>query len=301
MKYTLNQLKIFHIVVKMKSISRAAEELNLTQPAVSIQIKKLQDQFEIPLIEIIGRKVFITDFGKSIAGVSQVLLDDINLINETVSNYKGVLTGKLSISLVSTAKYVMPYFLEGFMRKYPNVELDIDVTNKGKVVKSLENNECDFALVSVLPTTIHLNSIPLLENELHLVGSQKMSDTINSPEQLANQTLIFRENGSATRNAMEEYLSTNNVTGYKKMVLVSNEAVKQAVQAGLGYSLMPVIGLRDSIKLKRIKTLSLPGLPITTMWNLVYDKQKRLSPAAKALIEYLMEEKENIVKTNFNF
>jgi DNA-binding transcriptional LysR family regulator len=301
MKYTLNQLKIFHTVVMEKSISRAAEKLHLTQPAVSIQIKKLQDQFEIPLTEIIGRRVFITDFGKSIAQVCETLLENTDLIAQTVSQYKGVLTGTIRLSIVSTAKYVMPYFLSGFMKRYPDVQIEIDVTNKAKVVKTLIANECDFALVSVLPDSLNLNALPLLENELQLICSSKNKKVIAKIDDLKNETLIFRENGSATRNAMEQYLEKHGVTGYKKMVLVSNEAVKQAVLAGLGYSIMPLIGLRNEIKLNNIQVVKAPGLPLVSTWNLVSDKQKRLSPAAKALVDHITETKDTVIQENFEF
>jgi DNA-binding transcriptional LysR family regulator len=299
MKYTLNQLKIFHTVVQEKSISRAAEKLNLTQPAVSIQIKKLQDQFEIPLIEIIGRRVHITEFGKSIAEVCDTLLQNTDLISQTVSQYKGILMGNIRLSIVSTAKYVMPYFLSGFMRKYPNVQLHINVTNKATVVNTLVDNECDFALVSVLPDSLNLNSLSLLPNNLKLVCSAKNENVIKHIGDLKNETLIFREKGSATRNAMEEYLLKHNVQGYKKITLVSNEAVKQAVMAGLGYSIMPLIGLGNEITLNKIQVIEMPGLPITTKWNMVSDMQKKLSPAANALLAYIKENKDDVIRNNF--
>lgn len=298
MNYTLNQLRIFHTVAEMGSITLAAEKLNLSQPAVSMQLKKLQTQFEIPLTEILGRKVFITDFGEKVAEDCAIIMANADRIEETVSSYKGLVTGKLKISIVSTAKYVLPFFLEGYMKKYSGVELDIDVTNKGKVVKSLEENLCDFAMVSVLPNSINLNATSLMQNELNLVCSSKMP-TVTSPQELSDKLLIFRENGSATRAAMEAYLQLHKVKGYKKMVLVSNEAVKQAVIAGLGYSIMPHIGLMTELQIGSIKINSLSDLPLRTIWNLVYDKQKRLSPAAKALIAYLEEEKDSIVAESF--
>lgn len=289
------------MVVKEESITKAAEKLNLSQPAVSIQLKKLQDQFEIPLTEIIGRRVFITDFGRKIASVGEILIANTELISQAVNDYKGILAGKIRISIVSTAKYVMPYFLAGFVEKYPNVELEIDVTNKARVVQNLIDNECDFALVSVVPDEINLNILPLLENELQLVCSAKNIDIIRDIKDLEHETLIYRETGSATRNAMETYLEGKKVSGSKRLFLVSNEAVKQAVLAGLGYSIMPVIGLRNEIKLNNIQIVKMPGLPIRTMWNLVSDKQKRLSPAAKALLDYIAENKQEVINENFTF
>ena len=140
----------------------------------------------------------------------------------------------------------------------------------------------------------------LLENELHLVCSSKNTNLIKNVADLKDETLIFRENGSATGNAMGEYLERNNVTGYKKMILVSNEAVKQSVLAGLGYSIMPKIGLRNEMQLGNIQIVKAPGLPIKTKWNLVSDRQKRLSPAAQALLDFIKETKDEVIKENFN-
>lgn len=300
MNYTLHQLRIFHAVARECSISRASELLNMSQPSVSIQLKNLQDQFEIPLTERIGRNIHITDFGKSIAAVCDTILEDIQLIEQTVSNYKGILTGKLRISIVSTAKYVMPYLLEGFMRKYPNVEIAVDVTNKKRVVRSLEENQCDFALVSVLPETLNLNAVYIMENRLQLFCNPKYHPVIRDATELVGKTLIYRESGSATRNAMEKFATDNNLIDNKKMVLVSNEAVKQAVIAGLGYSLMPEIGLRNATQRGSLQAIKLDGLPLTTQWNLVYEKQKKLTPAALALVEYIKENKDHIIASAFD-
>ena len=166
MHYTLHQLKIFLQIHKHKSITRAAEEMHLTQPAISIQLKKLQDQFEIPLTEVIGRQLYVTDFGERIAEVSNRILDEAEAIKTTMNEYKGLLVGKISISIVSTGKYVMPYFLNEFIKKNEGVEFSIDVTNKTRVLESLSNNETDFSLVSVLPENIPIEKVELMDNKL---------------------------------------------------------------------------------------------------------------------------------------
>jgi len=223
----------------------------------------------------------------------------VELLDQTLGAYKGILAGSLHISIVSTAKYIMPYLLEGFMKAHPNVEIAIDVTNKKKVVQSLENNECDFAMVSVLPESLVLNALPIMVTRLQLVYNPKLQEKVNSVADLAGKTLIYRESGSATRNAMENFVQVNGLSNTKKMVLVSNEAVKQSVLAGLGYSLMPEIGLKNAIDTGRISTISLPGLPMRTEWNLVYERQKQLTPAALALLEYISLEKDAIVGKHF--
>jgi DNA-binding transcriptional LysR family regulator len=299
MHYTLHQLKIFHKIAEVGSITKAAEELHLTQPAVSIQLKKLQEQIEIPLTEVIGRKIHITDFGRKMAEVSAKIIDDMDLIQDTVNQYKGLLTGKVKFSSVSTGKYVLPYFLRSFMDHYPAVELEIEVTNRLNVLDSLENNSCDFALVSVLPENQDLNAIYFGQNVLQLVGSSSLKEAPKSPEDLKDKTLIFREYGSATRNAMENYLNEKGIRGYKRIVLQSNEAVKQAVNAGLGYSIMPLIGLKNELANGSIRRIPMEGLPLVTQWNLVYSKDKRLTPAAEKLIEEIENHRQEVVERHF--
>jgi DNA-binding transcriptional LysR family regulator len=156
MNYTLNQLQIFLKVVQTQSVTRASEELHLTQPAVSIQLKNFQDQFDIPLTEVVGRKIFVTDFGHEIAHAAENIINQVYAINYKTLAYKGQLTGRLKISVVSTGKYVMPQFLADFMNQHEGIELFMDVTNKSKVVESLDKNEVDFALVSILPDKLNI-------------------------------------------------------------------------------------------------------------------------------------------------
>ncbi|MFT6282473.1 MAG: DNA-binding transcriptional LysR family regulator, partial [Salibacteraceae bacterium] len=158
MNYTLHQLKIFLEISQSKSITRTAEKLYLTQPAISIQLKNFQDQFSIPLTEVVGRKLYVTDFGMEIAKAAKKIIEEVDAINYKTLSYKGKLSGKLRISVASTGKYVMPYFLSEFIREHKGVELIMDVTNKSKVVRSLELNEVDFALVSVLPKKLSVIS-----------------------------------------------------------------------------------------------------------------------------------------------
>ena len=300
MHYTLHQLQIFLKIVQTKSITKAAEELNLTQPAVSIQLKKLQDQFDIPLTEVIGRQLYVTHFGNEIAITAQKVLDEVETITYKSKTFKGILSGKLMVSVVSTGKYVMPYFLCDFLNQNKGIDLIMDVTNKSKVVMSLENNEVDFALVSILPDDIQLQSEILLENKLYLIGNQNaVSQIQNNYSNLFDEyPLIYREEGSATRLVMENYLQRNGIQSAKKMQLTSNEAVKQAVIAGIGYSIMPIIGLKNELESGDLKIISMKGFPIKSNWYLVWLKNKSLSPVAEAYINYIRDEKS---KLKFNY
>ncbi|MGB5170161.1 MAG: LysR family transcriptional regulator [Eudoraea sp.] len=303
MHYTLHQLQIFLKIAQYQSITKASQELHLTQPAVSIQLKNLQDQFSIPLTEVVGRKLYITDFGKEIAEAAENILNEVHAINYKTLSYKGQLVGRLKIAVVSTGKYVMPYFLSNFMKLHNGINLTMDVTNKASVIESLEKNEVDFALVSVLPKKLKIETVQLMENRLFLVGKKKaVKKVFKSKKQFFEEIpLIYREVGSATRNAMEAFINKNKIPIYKKIELKSNEAVKQAVLAGLGYSILPLIGIKNELKNGDLEIIMVKGLPLKTFWNLIWLKSKNLSPAASSYLQFLKEEKELIISENFEW
>jgi DNA-binding transcriptional LysR family regulator len=303
MKYTLHQLQVFLKITQTKSITRAAEELHLTQPAVSIQLKNFQDQFEIPLTEVISRKLYVTDFGKEIAIAAENIINEVYAINYKTQAFKGQLSGRLKLSVVSTGKYVMPYFLTEFMKNNFEVELEMDVNNKSKVLKSLKNNEVDFALVSILPTDISVESKVVLENKLFLIGNKSVE--VNPKYDLIDYAstfpLIYREQGSATRFSMENFLDKNGIIPNMKIQLTSNEAVKQSVIAGLGMSIMPLIGLKNELENGDIKIIPIKKLPIVSNWRLIWLKGKKMSPVAKAYFDYVNEFNESIIKEHFSW
>jgi DNA-binding transcriptional LysR family regulator len=303
MNYTLNQLQIFLKIVQNQSVTKASEELHLSQPAVSIQLRNFQDQFDIPLTEVLGRRIHITDFGLEIAEAAENIINQVHAINFKSLSYKGQLSGRLKISVVSTGKYVMPYFLAGFMKQNNGVELLMDVTNKSKIVESLENNEVDFALVSILPTTLQIEKMDLLQNKLFLVGNteRKFKGDLQTKKLFEELPLIYRENGSGTRQTMETFIKKKNILVHKKMELTSNEAVKQAVKAGLGYSIMPLIGIKNELQNQELQIIPIKGLPIKTTWRLIWLKGKKHSPVSLAFLNSLKNDKSQIVQEKFGW
>ncbi|MER3328433.1 MAG: LysR substrate-binding domain-containing protein, partial [Candidatus Kapaibacterium sp.] len=231
------------------------------------------------------------------------IINQVNAINYKTMAYNGQLTGKLKLSVVSTGKYVMPYFISDFINQNGGIQLQMDVTNKASVLKSLEKNEVDFSLVSILPSTINYEKIDLIQNKLYLVGKEKVS--IKSKKSLAKffeeKPLIYREKGSGTRQTMESFIKKNNISITKKMQLTSNEAVKQALLAGMGYSFMPLIGIKNEIMNESLNIVELKGTPMKTMWSLIWLKGKKHSPAASAFLESLEQEKEKIKKSKFDW
>lgn len=303
MNYTLHQLKVFLKITQNKSITKAAIELHLSQPAVSIQLKNFQDQFDVPLTEVIGRKLYVTDFGKEIALASEKILNEVHAINYKTMAFKGQLTGKLKISVVSTGKYVIPYFLSDFLKQNQGVELILDVTNKNKVLKNLERNEVDFSLVSVLPETIEIENVELMPNSLYLIANidQNVGAGIQDKKILETLPIIYREQGSGTRYVMEKFIDNNQLTVIKKMVLTGNEAVKQAVLAGLGCSIMPIIGIKNELNNGNLQIIPVKDLPIQSNWNLIWLKGKKFSPVADAYLNFILKEKTRIIKQTFNW
>ncbi|MCY7292716.1 MAG: LysR family transcriptional regulator [Ferruginibacter sp.] len=302
MNLTLQQLKVFMIVVQNEGITKASKELHMTQPAVSIQINNLQAQFDIAFIEIVGRKLYVTDFGRELYRIADRILKEVASINYQTQNFKGILSGRLKLSVASTGKYVMPCYLKDFLNANPNIDLVMDVTNKTKVVKSLENNEVDFSLVSVLPETLDIEQEILLPNKLFLTCSADNEIKITQQSSKAvfdSIPLIYREEGSGTRVTMQRYFQKANIVPHVKLELTSSEAVKQAVMAGLGFSIQSIFSIKNELKQKEIKIIPVKGLPLVENWRLVWLKQKKMSEVAKAFLLFIQKNKQTIYQKNF--
>ncbi|GAA4268208.1 LysR family transcriptional regulator [Hyunsoonleella aestuarii] len=303
MNYTLHQLEVFLKIVELQSVTKASEALYLTQPAVSIQLKNFQEQFKIPLFEVVGRRIYITEFGEEVAQAAQKILDEVKAINYKALTYQGELAGKLKIAIVSTAKYVMPYFISDFINENRGIDLVMDVTNKAEVIRALENNEVDFAMVSTIPKKLKINKIELMKNQLFMVGGKdyKMKGKYLSKSEFQKLPLIYREQGSATRLAMENFIDSKKISTYKKMELTSNEALKQAVISGLGFSIMPLIGIKNALAIGELQVIPVRGLPIITNWNLIWLSSKNMSNIGKSLIEHVNENKDAVIEKHFTW
>lgn len=303
MNYTLHQLQLFLKIVQTRSITEAANEMHLTQPAVSIQLKNLQEQFDIPLTEVVGRKLYITEFGLEIAEAATKILNEVQQINFKTAKFKDQIFGTLRVSSVSTGKYIIPYLLTDFIKTNKNVDLILDVTNKGMVVEALKNNQIDFALMSVVPEQLNLMSEPLMENKLYLVGNKnfEIEKECYDLDIFEKMPIIFREEGSGTRHVVEKFWLNRKVKVAKKMELTSNETVKQAVIAGLGIAVMPLIGIKNELINGDLKIIPVKNFPLCSQWSIYWQKDKMFSPVAAAYLHNIKTCKEKIMQQTFEW
>lgn len=304
MNFTLHQLKVFSVIVENKSITKAAEELNMTQPAASIQLKNFQDQFDIPLTEVIGRRLHVTNFGMEIYEIAESILNQVGAIEYKTQAFKGLLSGKLRISVVSTGNYVMPYFLNGFLKQHPHIDLVLDVSNKTNVIKDLEQNEVDFSLVTVSPEHLDLYEEPIMDNKLYLVAAANNPFDNNLEEGKAifsRLPLIYREEGSGTRFTMQQFFAEEDIKPKVKLELTTNEAIKQAVVADIGMSIVSLLSVKNELSQNELKIIPVKGLPLESQWKLIWLKKKNLSPVALAFLDYVKQEKEKVYNEFFKW
>ncbi len=302
MNYTLHQLRVFVKVCQTKSVTKAAEELFLTQPAVSIQLGQFQSHFSTPLTEVVGRRLYITEFGKTISEAAERVLAEVAEIEYRTQAVESQVSGRLRFAIVGTAQYVLPFIIRDFMQRFPAVEISVDVTNRRRVMQSLQSNDVDFGLVSLLPESDQFNSIELMGNNLHLLAAQSLvPDARPSKRHIESLLFVYRETGSGTRDMMERIIKESDVRVQRRLELSSNEAVKQALIAGLGCSIIPLISVKNELTQGVLRIIPLKGLPIRSTWRCIWRRQKRLSPAADAFVRYVQSEKKHILAEHFGW
>jgi DNA-binding transcriptional LysR family regulator len=287
-------------VVKHKSVSKAAKELFMSQPAISIQLRNFQSQFDIPLSEIIGRRLHITEFGYEIAHIAKDIIEKSESIESKLLAYKGLLAGKLKMVAVSTGKYILPYFLTDFVKEHSGVELSMQVFQRQKALQMLENNEAEIALVSVVPDELDVQEEILMPNLLFMVGPGNM-EFRRGETAVQELQAIYREKGSGTRIMLEKYMAENHPAPKIRLELTSTEAVKQAVIAGLGVSILSIFCMHYELQERNIRILKAEDFPLKSTWRFIWLKDKSLSPVAQAFINHIRAEKHNIISRHFSW
>jgi DNA-binding transcriptional LysR family regulator len=290
---TFRQLSVFEAVARHLSFSRAAQELHLTQPAVSMQIKQLEENVGTALFEHLGKKIYLTEAGHELYHYSRTIAQQLNEAEEVLAELKGLKRGKLKISVASTANYFAPQLLATFSQRFPTVTVSLNVTNRQALLVQLANNEMDMAIMGQPPDGLDLAAESFMENPIVVIApmNHPLAAKKNIPlARLEKETFLMREEGSGTRIAMERYFEAHQVKIHTGMEMSSTEAIKQGVQAGLGLGVVSLHTVELELEAKRLKLLDVAGLPIRRHWYIVHRKDKRLSAAAQAFKNFLLDE-----------
>lgn len=291
-RLTFRQLQVFLAVYDQQGFSKAGELLGLTQPAVSSQVKQLEDALGQPLFEYVGRRLYNTPMADELAHCVETIFNELRQLQTRLADNAGQVAGELYIAGVNTAQYVTPYILKGFLAQYPKVKVTVRVVNRAEAIQSLQDNNDDLIIMGMVPDNKPLASLPFLDNELipivpanhPLLKQQKVS-----PQEFFNSDLLIRESGSGSRLALELHIQQQRLQLKPFMRLGSNDAVKHAVLAGLGVAVLPRLSVLSELKLGTLATLDLEGFPLRRSWCVVYPKGKHPTPAMKAFIEYVQE------------
>jgi LysR family transcriptional regulator, low CO2-responsive transcriptional regulator len=296
---TLHQLKVFSAVARHNSFTRAAEELFLTQPTVSMQVKQLSKTVGLSLFEQVGKRLYLTEAGKELYATCQEVFEQLSRFEIAIADIKGLKQGKLRIAVVTTAKYVIPRILGPFCQRYPGIDISLTVTNHQFIIEGMLTNQNDLYILSQLPEEVDVQSHPFLENPLivlacrnhPLVGQQ------NIPlARIAEEPFIMREPGSNTRKEVQRLFEANHLAPKVKLDLGSNEAIKQAVAGGLGISVLSKHTLALDGLRSQVAILDVVGFPIQRHWYVVYPTGKQLSAIATAFFEYLLNEGKQVAE-----
>lgn len=288
---TLRQLQIFSSAARHQSFSRASAELHLSQPAVSMQMRQLEANAGVSLFERVGRRVSLTSAGHELLAYTQRILGAIQDAEDTFATIKAVDSGKLTIAVVSTAKYFAPKLLAQFQQQHPNVELRLDVNNREAVVGQLAANEIDLAIMGTPPRSVATDASPFAAHPLVVIAApdHPLADRKRIPlKELEGETFLVREQGSGTRSAMELHFRKHKLRIKLGMETSSNETIKQAVMAGMGLAFISLHTLGVELATHQLATLRLQTLPVMRQWNLVHRREKRLSPAAAAFKAFML-------------
>ncbi len=285
---TLRQIEIFLKVAEQGSIARAAEQLHLAQPSVSIQVRKLSDAIGLPLYEVIGKQLQLTEAGAAVVASGQEIFATIGDLDDQINDLKGLQAGSLSIGVVTTAKYFLPYILGPFCELYPGIDIKMNIGNRSEISQRMQSNMDDVYFVNEMASEVDVHREPFLDNPIAVIASRehRLSQRKKlSWQDIADERFILREDGSDSLLEVQRFLTENKLSLNKVMTIQSNEAIKRAVMANMGISIISayILGNADADGLTQ---LNVKGFPIMSQWQIVYLQDKKLSKIAKQFIDY---------------
>ena len=292
-RLTLRQFRVFEAVARHLSFSRAAEELHLSQPAVSMQIKGIETILGLPLTEQLGKKIFLTEAGREVLYASRAITARLDDLQANLAQLQGINSGCLNLAVTSTVNAVATGILVRFRGRHPGVSIHLGVSNRESVLEQLAANRIDLAIMGQVPGGLELEATRIMDNPLVAIAppdhpfAQRKKVSLRD---LSSEPFLVREAGSGTRAAMTRFFAGKGLELHSSMEMSSNEAIKQAVQAGLGLGILSLQTLEMELALKRLAVLQVEGFPIMRHWYVVHRADKRLSPAAQAFKEFVLKE-----------
>ncbi len=291
--FTLHQLQVFEAIARSGSFTRAAEELFLTQPTVSQQMKQLTKVVGLPLFEQIGKRIYITDAGKEVLMVCRDISERLSRLDMTLAELKGLKQGNLRLAVTTTAKYFVPRLLGPFRQLYPGIKISLKVTNRQRLLERLSENLDDLYVLGQPPANLDITLRPFLDNPLVVVApnNHPLAQEKNIPlQRLAQEPFIMREPGSGTRMAVERFFAENRISINVEMEIGSNEAIKQVIVGGLGVSILSRYALALEGINGPLTILDVEGFPLQLHWYILYPSGKQLSVVARTFLDYLLND-----------
>jgi len=293
MNITFRQLKLFLALSETGSVSTAARLMHVTQPTASMQLKEVTQAIGVPLYEVISKKIHLTDVGRELALTARDMVQTWAAFEQGVDGIKGLTRGKLRVAVVSTAKYFMPRLIGSFCKKYPEIDVSLEILNRDGVVQRMRDNLDDLYIMSQPPLDLDLSDEIFMTNPLVLIAGTRSSLVKASGvslARLAEQRFILREKGSGTRMGVDQFFKKHKFRSDIRMELGSNEAVKEAVAGGLGVGIVSRHALHGHQKEHGVAVVDVKGFPIQSNWHIVHPASKRLSPIASAFKLHMRKE-----------
>jgi DNA-binding transcriptional LysR family regulator len=297
MRLTLRQLQVFGAVCETRSYSRAAELMSLTQPAVSLQIRQLEELVGQPLFEYVGKKLYLTDAAEALKRASRDIFGRLESLDMQLSDLQGSLQGQLTLAVESSAKYFTPHLFAAFKRHHPEVNLQLTVVNRAQVIKRLSDNRDDLVIMSLVPQDMALEFLPFLNNPIVAVappGHPLCQMAKLTLQDLEPYPLLIREPGSGTRKACEEYFQQKRAHFAQTLEVASLDALRECVVAGLGLALLPRHAASQELANGLLVELPVEELPLYRSWCAVHARGKHLSPVAQAFLAFIRDERAQI-------
>jgi LysR family transcriptional regulator, low CO2-responsive transcriptional regulator len=290
MNISFRQLRLFKALAETGSVTAAARIMHVTQPTASMQLKELSNAVGMPLFEFVGKKIYLTEAGKTLAFSAQSISQEWESLEQNIAAMKGLKTGKLKIALVSTAKYFIPSLVGNFSSNYPDVDIALEVLNRDAVVARLEKNMDDMAIMTQPPENLEIEDEVFLDNPLVCIAPKNhpLKNKKIGVKELANEYFVMREVGSGTRMSCDLFFKDKKFSPKIRLTLGSNEAIKQSVSSGLGLSIVSIHSLTEYDLRETVCILKVKDFPIKSQWHIVTAKGKRLSPIAKIFHDQLL-------------